>query len=618
MYKDFYQLKTEPFKTHPDPGIIFISNTHKEAWYYLLYSMDTQEPYLVLTGEYGMGKTLLCLRLIQVLSKKGKTPVEYIATPNEGYGGILRRIASSLGISAMPEDVSILQSVIYDYFRTHDENTRFYLIIDDAQELDQETLTYLRQLSTFNHNGFFPVSIIFVAHPSFLEELKTPALSSLNQRIKRRYHLSRFNFDETKNYIYFRLLKSGATGIPAFSEESLHQIFTSSGGVPRLINNICDTCLLLGASEELTVISLPVVEQAVAMVEGSLAGTGSESDLVPETTAGEEEGTAIAELVPTGIDAAQQDSLLATQVESEEGQSEAVRDKAPGFGKRIAQIAMTTAAVLLLMSAGAVISQLFFKDARLPAVFSPGNWPEKHQVISQSPIPAQVGAQPVQAVPGNISGQPEGSNKEVPSPTNEKDPKAVVDAFPPAEQAGTVTPGAAAPLSTEISSTDSQLPQKTQALVPESTEPDFFPYSLRSSSYQHPHRAEQELVEIRQMGLTPYLVKVDLGDLGVWWRVYIGFYPTDNEAKKIKTLYNLSGVTVQKTEYACQLEGIVSETELMSMFDRLKQSDYFPYVIQKGKDRFQLYVGAYERKSEAEAEHKNLLKNGFRNQIVKR
>ncbi|MDO9111285.1 MAG: SPOR domain-containing protein, partial [Desulfatirhabdiaceae bacterium] len=60
------------------------------------------------------------------------------------------------------------------------------------------------------------------------------------------------------------------------------------------------------------------------------------------------------------------------------------------------------------------------------------------------------------------------------------------------------------------------------------------------------------------------------------------------------------------------------ETELVNMFERLKQSDYFPYVIQKGKDRFRLYVGAYERKTEAEFEHKNLLKNGFKNQIVKR
>ena len=81
MFKDFYHLKSEPFSTHPNPGIIFISNTHKEAWFYLLFGIDTQEPFLVLTGEYGMGKTLLCLRLIQVLKKKGRRPGRIYSHP---------------------------------------------------------------------------------------------------------------------------------------------------------------------------------------------------------------------------------------------------------------------------------------------------------------------------------------------------------------------------------------------------------------------------------------------------------------------------------------------------------------------------------------------------------
>ena len=617
MYKDYYQLKTEPFNTHPDPDIIFISETHKEAWYYLLFSMETQEPYLVLTGEYGMGKTLLCLRLIQVLSKKGKPPVEYIATPNEGYGGILRRIASSLEISPIPEDVSILQSLIYDYFRTHVENSRFYLIIDDAQELDQTTLTLLKQLSSFNHNGFFPVSIIFVAHPSFLKELKTPALSSLNQRIKRRYHLSRFSFEDTKNYIYFRLLKCGATGIPAFPEESLQKIFTSSGGVPRLINNICDTCLLMGASRQLSAIPLSVVEQAVALVEGSLAETGSESCPVSETADETGECVAMAEPVQADKDA-EQDPLPPTLVDIENGSSETVREKTPESGRKLMRIAMLTAAALLLMSAGAVISQLYLKDANLSAVYSPIGSPEKHRIIPTNPVPVQVDSHPVQPDPENIPVQIENSEPAASSIQNETGSKSPVELLSPAGQTETLTPDTAGPSSKEISGADVQFPPKTEFLPPESPEPGFYPYSLRSSSYQQTHRAVQEIAEIRQTGLTPYLVKVDLGDLGVWWRVYIGFFSTDEEAKKFKTLYKLSNVTIQKTDYACQLGEFSAETELVNMFDRLKQADYFPYVIQKGKDQFRLYVGAYERKTEAEFEHKNLLKNGFKNQIVKR
>jgi type II secretory pathway predicted ATPase ExeA len=618
MYKDFFQLKINPFSTHPDPDIIFISNTHKKAWYYLLFSMDNQEPYLVLTGEYGMGKTLLCLRLIQVLNKKGKSPVEYIATPNEGYGGILRRIAFSLGISVIPEDVSILQNAIYDYFRAHVEKPRFYLIIDDAQELDQTTLTRLKQLSTFNHNGYFPVSIIFVAHPSFLEELKAPALSSLNQRIKRRYHLSRFNFDDTKNYIHFRLLKSGAIAIPVFPEESIKKICISSGGVPRLINNICDTCLLIGASKKLTTISLPVVEQAVAMVEGSLLETESEIYPVAGTSDEAKKCDSTAEPVQTGKDAAQS-SLLATLVDIEERQSANKHDKAPGFGKKMGHIAMLTAAVLLLMSAGAVISRLLLHDGQLSAFFSPSSFPENQKVIPKSPLTAEVDSHTVRPVLGKNLAQLEGSGPEGSSLQIQMDPKIPVELLSSAGRTEAATTDTVAPSSSVIPGADRQYPQKNEFLPPENTEPNlFYPYSLRSSSYQQSYRAVQELAEIKRMGLTPYLVKVDLGDMGVWWRIYIGFYSTEEEAKKLKTLYNLSNVTVQKTDYACRLGEFSDETEIANMFERLKQSLYFPYVIQKGKNRFWLYVGAYERKSEAEFEHKNLLKDGFMNEIIKR
>jgi len=271
MYKDFYHLTTEPFGTHPTTDTFFISSTHKEAWYYLLFGIDTQEPFIVLTGEYGMGKTLLCLQLLKMSKEKGMCRVEYIPTTNEGYGGILRRMATNMGISPLPENEEILQDMVYDRFRAEEGQARFYLIIDDAHELETSTLTKLKYLSTFSYNEFFPLVMIFVAHPSFLQELKTPALSSLNQRMKRRYHLSPFSFDDTKNYIYYRLLKSGATGIPSFSDQAIQQIYLYSGGVPRLINNICDSCLLISASRQMISISPQVVEEATRLVEGSLA-----------------------------------------------------------------------------------------------------------------------------------------------------------------------------------------------------------------------------------------------------------------------------------------------------------------------------------------------------------
>jgi len=273
MYKDYYHLQSEPFSTHPNTNTFFISDTHKDAWYYLLFGIDTHEPFLVLTGEYGMGKTLLCLRLMKVLKEKGTPWVEYIPTTNEGFGGILRRMASNMGITPIPEDEEILQEMIYDRFRADIKHRRFYLVIDDAHELDKTILTKLKFLSTFSHNEFFPIIMVFVGHPSFLQDMRSPALSSLNQRIKRRYHLAAFSFEDTKNYIYFRLLKAGATGIPAFPDETIQKIFQYSGGIPRLINNICDTCMLIGASNHLATITPATVDNAENLVHGTLTET---------------------------------------------------------------------------------------------------------------------------------------------------------------------------------------------------------------------------------------------------------------------------------------------------------------------------------------------------------
>jgi len=270
------------------------------------------------------------------------------------------------------------------------------------------------------------------------------------------------------------------------------------------------------------------------------------------------------------------------------------------------------------MVIGALISRLFLKDDQISSVFSPGKSPETHQIIPESPATGPVDSHAVQPVPGNVPLQPETAGRGDLSIHNEMDSKSPAELLPPAGRTGTPPADTAAHSAKDIPGADTPLPPKPEMLPPETSESGFFPYSLRSSSYKQPFRAERELTEIRQMGLTPYLVRADLGEMGVWWRVYIGFYATDEAASKAKALYNLSHVTIQKTDYACQLGEFSAETELSPLFDRLKQTDFSPYVIQKGKDSFLLYVGAYERKRDAESDHRKLLKNGFKNNIVKR
>jgi type II secretory pathway predicted ATPase ExeA/cell division septation protein DedD len=617
MFKDFYHLKTEPFSTHPNPGIIFISDTHKEAWYYLLFGIDTQEPFLVLTGEYGMGKTLLCLRLIQVLKKQGKRPIEYVPAPNEGYGGILRRIASRLEISPIPEDEGILQDMIYGYFRSDAENIRFYLIIDDAHELSTETLTKLKHLSTFSHNGVFPIIMIFIAHPSFLKDHKTPAINSLNQRIKRRYHLSRFSFEDTKNYIYFRLLKSGALGVPAFPGETLQNIYEYSGGVPRLINNICDTCLLIGASRELRTIPPDVVDEARKLVEGSLTEINpkTEDDIQPGSKDAARTFITISEDIPA-VD--QETSLSMLSDDLEEFQPEKSISLTSGFGK-IRKAAIITAIVILMILSGAALSRYFMDDAHIPAFFPlPGS--QKEQTIpANQPAQQPPEAVKVQTIPQNPSAQTEKNIAQVPTLREELIDKPSAG-IPVAEvRSEAVRSESVEAPQQPAAGMDNPPTYKAETVSSGSAQVNaFHPFSLKSSSYQQPDRALAELSEIRQLGLAPYLVKVNLGDMGVWWRIYIGLYATEEEARSILKTYKLSNVTVQRTDYACQVGEYSNETDILNMFGKLRQSGYFPYTIQKDRNRFRLYLGAYEKKSEAEALHQELQKKGINSLVVKR
>jgi len=382
MYKDFYHLTAEPFNTHPKTDTFFISSTHKEAWYYLLFGIDTQEPFIVLTGEYGMGKTLLCLQLLKIAKEKGMSRVEYIPTTNEGYGGILRRMATNMGISPLPENEEILQDMVYDRFRAEKGKSRFYLIIDDAHELDTTTLAKLKYLSTFSYNEFFPVIMIFVAHPSFLQDLKTPALSSLNQRIKRRYHLSRFSLEDTKNYIYYRLLKSGGTGVPSFSDATIQKIFVYSGGVPRLVNNICDACLLIGASNHMVSISSAIVEDAKRLVEGSLVNTEEKAVRALDSSYKSVNIQPFSDHLPTD-DSASRVDLSSNRMVTDEDGPEATPLKISVSGKRLKKAVMIVLAVILLMTL-VLLSQLFMKDDKQFPFFSSNTVMEMKRQPEQS------------------------------------------------------------------------------------------------------------------------------------------------------------------------------------------------------------------------------------------
>jgi type II secretory pathway predicted ATPase ExeA len=291
MYKEFYMMQKEPFDSHPSPEVFYKSETHRNCWNYLMHGIKANEPILLVEGDYGAGKTLLFLKLVTLLKRHKKRPAVWIPTPTYNYSMMLEKIVEKLLGFPLENDAGYdeetLQKHIYEYFETESNEKKFvYIIIDDAQEFSVTFLNKLRLLASSNFNGQFPIRLIFFAHYSFSKLLDQKTLIALAQRIRRVYHLSGLNFEETREYIYFRLLYSGASGTPVFDDNAIHLIQQISKGRPRLINNLCDSCLIIASSEKKNLVDSEIVHKAVE--KSHLMGIGNLQDLKAKSASGAE------------------------------------------------------------------------------------------------------------------------------------------------------------------------------------------------------------------------------------------------------------------------------------------------------------------------------------------
>jgi len=283
MYKKFYLMQKEPFDSHPSPELFYKSKAHENGWNYLLQGIKSNEPNLLVTGDYGAGKTLLYLKLLKLFKKNPHLPSFSVPTPMYTFTMLLEKIIEELDIATggadAKKDEPALQRVIHEYFeKKRDEKRRIiYIIIDDAQEFSYAFVDKIRLFASYNYAGFFPIRIIMFAHPYFLKMLNYKKMVAFGQRIKRIYSLRPLGFEETREYIYFRLIHSGATGSPVFDDEAIRFIQITSKGNPRLINNICDNCLLVASNLKSNVVNHSIASRAMA--SGNLTGINEVSEM---------------------------------------------------------------------------------------------------------------------------------------------------------------------------------------------------------------------------------------------------------------------------------------------------------------------------------------------------
>ena len=271
MYKSFYALKEKPFAIAVNPSFIYFSRRHREALSYLTYGIQERVGFIQITGEIGAGKTTICRLLLNQLDAKTKTA--FIFNSNVTELQLMQTIIEDLGIKTVKKNRSALFYELNQFLIEQlAENNNVVLIIDEAQNLSLQLLEQVRMLSNLEAENEKLLQIILVGQPELREKLNSPSLRQLRQRIAVRYHIEALNQEEVPLYIAHRLRMAGSTNgaTPIFDEKALKEICKYSGGIPRLINIVCDKALLLGYVLEKRSIDSDIIKRSINEIEGGI------------------------------------------------------------------------------------------------------------------------------------------------------------------------------------------------------------------------------------------------------------------------------------------------------------------------------------------------------------
>ncbi len=265
MYEAFYGFRERPFNLTPDPRFLYLSAKHQEAFAHLEFGLRQRGGFIVVTGEVGTGKTTLCRYFLERLDEN--TISAFILYPALGTTELLRSVNRDLGIESaghgQKTDKELIDELHAFLLRAREQGKNTVLVIDEAQNLSRDVLEQVRLISNLETATEKLIQIVLIGQPELNEMLGKPDLRQLAQRITARYHLNPLSRSEMTQYIRHRLAVAGGLGRVDFASGALGRIHRFSGGIPRLINLVCDRALLAGYVLEKSEIDRPVVRRAV-------------------------------------------------------------------------------------------------------------------------------------------------------------------------------------------------------------------------------------------------------------------------------------------------------------------------------------------------------------------
>ena len=264
MYERHFGFAEKPFNLTPDPRYLFLSPRHQEAFANLQFGVAERSGFILLTGEVGTGKTTLIRHFLSQVGPDVRTAVVLYPALSAGelFHAILQDLGVPFGGGTLKDAVDALQKALID---AKAQNLKVAVLIDEAQNLKPQVLEQLRLLSNLETEREKLVTLVLVGQPELRDLLDRPSLRQLSQRITARAHLEPLSLEETRAYVKHRLAVAGGRG-SEIDEPAIRRVHALSGGVPRVINVICDRALVGALGRSTRVVDAPLVNAAAREV----------------------------------------------------------------------------------------------------------------------------------------------------------------------------------------------------------------------------------------------------------------------------------------------------------------------------------------------------------------
>jgi type II secretory pathway predicted ATPase ExeA len=280
MYLELFKLHELPFRLSPDPQFLYLSKQHARAKAYMESTIWFTDGFVVITGEIGAGKTTLIETFLREL--QSDVIVAQINQTQLSPTAFLQTVLVQFGFSPFnmkkPEVLATLNQFLIEQ---HSSGRKVLLIVDEAQNLTSRVLEEVRMLSGVETTKEKVLRIILAGQPELNDKLNSRELIQLSQRVRLRFHLTALTKAETNAYIEHRLEVAGSQGRRIFAEDTYATIYKYTGGVPRLINTLCDTCLMAAYNKDHDTVTTAELDAAIRELQWVEFASGTNRMRVP-------------------------------------------------------------------------------------------------------------------------------------------------------------------------------------------------------------------------------------------------------------------------------------------------------------------------------------------------